>query len=385
MEYKAKELFCSYGIPATVGIVADNPDELMEKCEGIQYPVVIKAQVQIGGRGKAGGIKFAENRMELNNAVDGIFGLDIKGHIVKKVMVTGKINVEKELYLSILLDRKTKSPVIIFTQMGGVDIEQTAKNHPEAIYTVVIDPIIGLRDYAARYLASKANLTKEQSEQLNDLLKKLYSMFRECDCMLCEINPLAITTEGNLIALDGKVSIDDSGLKRMPELLAYSKTQEKHPLVEESERFNFLFIPCDEDGDIAVMSNGSGMIMSCIDMISKSKMSVRASLDMGGGATSDRIKEAIRILLLDEKIKILFINIFGGITRCDEVATGIKLAVEKAEIRKPIIVRFEGTNKNQGLEILGSINAVTYVPGLLEGVTELVKFKSEMQNRSVIF
>lgn len=379
MEYKAKELFCSYGIPATVGIVADSAEELIEKCEEIQYPVVIKAQVQTGGRGKAGGIKFAENKTELRNAAESVFGLDIKGHIVKKVMVTDKSDVVKELYLSILLDRKTKCPVILFTQMGGVDIEQTAKNHPEAIYTVVIDPIIGLRDYAARYLASKANLTKEQSEQLNQLIKKLYAMFQECNCMLCEINPLAITTEGNLIALDGKVSIDDSGLKRMPELLAYSKTQVKHPLVEESERFNFLFIPCDEKGDIAVMSNGSGMIMSCIDMISKNKMSVRASLDMGGGATSDRIKEAIRILLSDEKIKLLFINIFGGITRCDEVALGIKLAVEKAEIQKPIIVRFEGTNKNQGLEILESIDAVTYVPGLLEGVMELVKCERKMQ------
>lgn len=377
MEYKAKELFCRFDIPATEGIVADTAKELIDRCKDIHYPVVVKAQVQVGGRGKAGGIKFAENDNELKIAADSIFGLDIKGHVVKKVMVTSKTYIEKELYLSIILDRKTKCPVIIFSQMGGIDIELTAREHPEAIHTLVIDPIIGLRDYTARYLASQSGMTLEQSKQLNHLLKKLYAMFNECNCMLCEINPLAITTEGDLLALDGKVSIDDSGLKRMPDLLAYSKTQEKHPLVEEAENFKFLYIPCDEDGDIAVMSNGSGMIMSCIDMISKNGMSVIASLDMGGGATSDRIKEAIRIILSDEKTKVLFINIFGGITRCDEVAMGIRLALEAAVTKKPIIVRFEGTNKDLGLKILESLEEVTYVPGLLEGVGELVKLKEK--------
>lgn len=379
MEYKAKELFCKFGIPATEGVVADSAKVLVESCKGIQYPVVVKAQVQVGGRGKAGGIKFAENDYELKTATESIFGLDIKGHIVKKVMVTKKTDIEKELYLSIILDRKTKCPVIIFSQMGGIDIELTAKEHPEAIHTLVIDPFIGLKDYTARYLASKSDMSHEQSKQLNHLLQRLYMMFNECNCMLCEINPLAITTDGNLLALDGKVTIDDSGLKRMPDLLAYSLTQEKHSLVEEAESFKFLYIPCDEEGDIAVMSNGSGMIMSCIDMISKKDMSVRASLDMGGGATSDRIKEAIRIILSDEKTKMLFINIFGGITRCDEVAIGIRMALEAADTKKPIIVRFEGTNKDQGLKILESLEEVTYVPGLLEGVSELVKMK-EMGN-----
>jgi succinyl-CoA synthetase beta subunit len=377
MEYNAKELFCNYQIPATVGIVADNTEELLEKCKGTQFPVVVKAQVMIGGRGKAGGIKFADNMDELKQAVESIFGLDIKGHIVKKVMVTKKTEIKKELYLSIMLDRNTKCPVIIFTQMGGVDIEQTAKENPDAISKIVIDPIIGLRDYTARYLATKANLTSEQATELNDLIKKLYAMFKECNCMLCEINPLAITEDDHLIALDGKVSVDDSGLKRMPELLAYSKSQDKHPLVEEAEGFKFLYIPCDESGNIAVMSNGSGMLMSCIDMISKNNMTVRASLDMGGGATSDRIKEAVRLILSDEKTDFLFINIFGGITRCDEVALGIKLAIENYGIEKPVIVRFEGTNKDKGLEILSNLKQVTYVPGLLEGVSELVKQRSE--------
>jgi len=373
MEYKAKELFCKYAIPATVGIVADSTEELVEKCQHIEYPVVVKAQVLIGGRGKAGGIKFANNISELKVTADSIFGLDIRGHIVKKVMVTEKSEISKELYLSIMLDRNTKCPVIIFTPMGGVDIEQTAKENPDAIFKVVIDPIIGLRDYTARYLASKANLTEAQYLELNDLLKKLYTMFRECNCMLCEINPLAITVDGHLLALDGKVSIDDSGLKRLPDLLAYSKCQEKHPLVEEAEGFKFLYIPCDESGNIAVMSNGSGMIMSCIDMISKNSLSVRASLDMGGGATSDRIKEAVRLILSDINTEMLFINIFGGITRCDEVALGIKLAIETYHINKPIIVRFEGTNKEKGLEILKDLDKVTYVNGLLEGVSEIVR------------
>ena len=378
MEFKAKELFYKYGLPTAVGAVAESVEELARKCEEstIEYPIVIKAQVQTGGRGKAGGVKFAENPEELVKNAKGIFGLDIKGHVVKKVMALHKVEITRELYLSIMLDRNTKCPVIIFTPDGGVDIEQTAKENPGAITKIVIDPLIGLRDYTARYLAAKAGFTDEQFKEFFGLLKNLYRMFQEYNCLLCEINPLAITTEGHLWALDGKVSVDDSAVKKLPELLEYSKEMDKHPLVREAEKSDFLYIPCDASGDIAVMSNGSGMIMSCIDIIAKNGMTVRASLDLGGGATGERIKEAVRLILSDDKIDYLFINIFGGITRCDEVATGIKLAIEEYGITKPVIVRFEGTNKEKGLEIISDLKSVTYVDGLIEGVNELMRQKN---------
>lgn len=378
MEYKAKELFYKYGLPTAVGAVADSVEELAKKCAevNIEYPVVVKAQVQTGGRGKAGGVKFAENPEELKDVSKSIFGLDIKGHKVNKVMTLHKVEITRELYLSIMLDRNTKCPVIIFASQGGVDIEQTAKETPEAISKIVIHPLMGLRDYTARYLADKAGFNDQQYKQLVVLLQNLYRMFNEYNCLLCEINPLAITEEGDLWALDGKVSVDDSAVKNLPDLTEYSKNMEKHPLVKEAEQSDFLYIPCDPAGDIAVMSNGSGMIMSCIDIISKNGMTVRASLDLGGGATGERIKEAVRLILSDEKTEYLFINIFGGITRCDEVALGIKLAIEEYGISKPVIVRFEGTNKDKGLEILRQLSSVTYVAGLLEGVQELTKQKN---------
>lgn len=375
MEYKAKELFVKYDLPTAVGVVADSADELVSKCSdsGIEYPVVVKAQVQTGGRGKAGGVQFAENEEQLKEVSRRIFGLDIKGHIVKRVMALHKVDITRELYLSIMLDRQTKCPIIIFSSVGGMDIEQTAKESPDAISKIVIDPIIGLRDYTARYLSVKAGFSEEQHKELVVLIRNLYKMFCEYNCMLCEINPLAITEEGKLWALDGKVSVDDSAMKKLPDIAEYYKEMDKHPLVKEAESSNFLYIPCDEAGDIAVMSNGSGMIMSCIDIITKNQMIVRASLDLGGGATSERIKEAVRLILSDEQTKYLFINIFGGITRCDEVALGIKLSVEEYGITKPVIVRFEGTNKDKGLELIKDLNSVTYVSGLLEGVSELMK------------
>lgn len=355
-EYKSKELFLKYGIPATYGVIADSMSELRAKAGEIVYPAVIKAQVQTGGRGKAGGIKFAENENELFSRAEDIFGLDIKGHIVKKVMVTYAQPIEKELYLAITLDRTEHCPVILYCESGGMDIEA----HPALVRRVPVNPVTGVRDYIARYLSA--------SKALAEIIDKLYMLFCEYDCLLCEINPLAVSCNNQLIAIDGKISIDDSAVKRHADIAGYAAGAEHHPLSAEAEKFNFLYIPCDNDGDIAVMSNGSGMLMSCIDTITENGMSVRATLDLGGGATSDRIIEAVRIIMTDDKTKQLFINIFGGITRCDEVAYGIRAAIEQYRIEKPVIVRFEGTNKDKGLEILNGLTGVIYVNGLAEGV-----------------
>ena len=376
MEYKAKELFDKYQIPTMNGFVIDDLQELESKSSAIMYPVVVKAQVQVGGRGKAGGIKFAENFGELAEASQSILGMNIKGHTVKKLLIVEKLESNKEWYLSIVLDRFTKGPMVIFSSLGGMEIEETARTSPEKVIKVPIDPLIGVKDYLPRYLLSKSNIDLKYHSQLFDLLKDLYQLFCEVDCMLVEINPLVLSTENKLVALDGKVTVDDSALARQPDILAFRDSLPEDVLILEARRFGFLYIPCEAGASIGVMSNGSGMIMSCIDLISKQGMQVGAVLDLGGGATADRIQEAIKILLSNNDIKALFINIFGGITRCDEVASGIKLAVEKLTTDKLIIVRLEGTNKEKGLEILNSIaNNVVSVDGAREGVTELVKWK----------
>lgn len=379
MEYKAKELYDQYAIPTMRGIVIDNLDGLETKASCLNYPVVVKAQVQVGGRGKAGGIKFAENLSELRTASDSILDMDIKGHIVKKLLIVEKLEVSEEWYLSIMLDRMTKGPMVIFSSIGGMDIEETARTSPEKVITATIDPLIGVKDYLPRYLLSKSGLDMTYFDQLYDLLFKLYRMFCEYDCTLVEINPLVISEDKKLVALDGKVSVDDSALIRQADILAFRDSLPDDELILEARKFRFLYIPCEPDGDVAVMSNGSGMIMSCIDLISQKGMIVGAALDLGGGATADRIKEAIRIILSNPKIKKLFINIFGGITRCDEVASGVKLAVEELAGDKLILVRFEGTNKEKGMEILSSIQGnVVAVDGLREGVQELDARKGQL-------
>lgn len=367
MEYKARELFVKYGLPSGVGVVGDSVEEILASRENITYPAVVKAQVAVGGRGKAGGIRFAENEEELVAACNAIFGMDIKGHTVKKIMVKPKDEIGRELYLSITLDRGARRPVILFCPEGGMEIEA----HPEKVIRYPVDPTRGIPDYTARYLAGKAGLNNDQFKELYALLVKLYKLFREYDCMLCEINPLAIDAEGHLLCLDGKVSIDDSALKRLPDMQEYEKSAPREPMVAEAESFNFLLIPCNKEGNIGIMSNGSGMLMSCMDALAKRGMTTRTTLDLGGGATAERIKEAVRILLSDPKIEYLFINIFGGITRCDEVAGGIRLAKELYDIRQPMVIRFEGTNKDKGLEIINGLGNVTYVDGLLAGVEVL--------------
>lgn len=372
MEYKAKELFDKYEIPTQKGIVIEDVSDLASKALNLTFPLVAKAQVQIGGRGKAGGIKFASNTDELLEVSKSILGMDIKGHIVKKLLIVEKAEVSKELYLSIMLDRLSKKPMIIFSSEGGVDIEEVARLTPEKVMKVSIDPLIGIKDYIIRYLISKSGLNNSLYEQMFDIVKKLYTLFCEYDCMLTEINPLVITAENKILALDGKVSIDDNALSRQPDILEFRDSLTEDELVLEARKFNFLYIPCEVDGNIAVMSNGSGMIMSCIDLISKQGMKVGVGFDLGGGATAERIAEAVRIVLSNKNIKALFITIFGGITRCDKVATGIKMAMEKHEEDKLLVVRVEGTNKEKGLEIINSIKGqIISVDNIREGVSVL--------------
>lgn len=373
-EFKAKDLFEQFDMPTMNGVVIDSLDGIEKQISdgGLSYPVVIKAQVQVGGRGKAGGIQFANNTTEAKAVCEKLLFSDLKGFKVNQLLIVEKASPVQEWYLSIMLDRLSKMPLIIFSAQGGMDIEEVAKTSPEKIIKININPFYGLQDYTIQYIVDRSGIDAQYAEQLKSIIQKLYDAFREYSCLLAEINPLVVDASGKLIALDGKVDIDDDALYRLPDMLAFRETLPEDALVREARSFKFLYIPIEEGGNIAVMSNGSGMVMSCIDLITKAGMTVGAALDLGGGATADRIKEAVRIVLSNPDIDTLFISIFGGITRCDEVAGGIKLALEAQSKEKTVVVRMEGTNKQQGLDIIsqvrGSIHSVGSIP---EGVAAL--------------
>ena len=375
LEYQAKHLFDKYGLPVMKGCVIDNVDNIEAAMaeENISYPVVVKVQIQSGHRGQAGGIKFAKNYEEAEKHSRNLLGKEMLGYMVHKLYLVEAADFHTEWYLSIMLDRLSKQPMIIFCAEGGMEIEDTAKSNPDAIKKIIIDPMIGVKDYMARYLLSSSGQPLEYTQQLYSVLEKLYRCFRDYDCMLCEVNPLVIQNDNTLLCLDGKVDIDDSALYRLPDIMAWRDELPVEDLVKEAREYDFLYIPCEEGGSIAVCSNGSGMLMSCIDMITKNGMHVGAVLDLGGGATAARIAQAMRILFSTPGVKAVLINIFGGITRCDEVAGGVKLAMEHHDLDgKFIVVRMEGTNKDIGIGIINSLDAdVILADGLRESVAAL--------------
>ncbi len=374
MEYQARETYEKYEIPVKNGVVIDNLENIDKKIEGLSFPLVVKAQVQVGGRGKAGGIQFAENVQEVKTICSKLLFSTLKGHKINKLMIVEKAEGTSELYLSVIIDRLHKCPMIIFSAEGGVDIEEIAATKPEAIIKIPIDTEIGVNKYTAQYMVNKSGIDQALVNPLFNIVSNLYKMLLETDALLVEINPLLICEGNQLVALDGKVDVDDSALYRQPKVLEYRDSIQEEELVLEARKFRFLYIPVEEGGNVAVISNGSGMLMSSIDLITKAGMTVGAVLDLGGGSTSDRIKEAVRIVLSNPDIEYLFINIFGGITRCNEVAEGVKIAMELQPKGKQVIVRLEGTNKNLGIEILNSIDYdVVSVDGLREGVVELGK------------
>jgi len=375
LEYQAKELFAKYGINVQKSEIISDKAGISETIAfaGLEYPLVIKAQVQIGGRGKAGGVRFAENTAQLQEITDSLLFSELKGLVVNKLLVEEKADIKTEWYLSILLDRDKKSPRVLFSASGGVDIEETAANNPEAIASVLVNPLTGLSDYVVRYVCSKSGIGDGYFDKLKDILIRMYGLFLEYSCILVEINPLVVKEDDKLLALDGKVDIDDSALFRLPDVVKYRDSLDDHPLVVEARLQRFLYIPLKTGSKVAVMSNGSGMIMSMIDLLNKEKIEVSCALDLGGGATSERIAEAVRITLATPGVDTLFICIFGGITRCDEVADGIKKAMEQAEGNKTIVIRMEGTNKNRGMEIIKTIPEAVSVTGIVDGVKTITR------------
>jgi succinyl-CoA synthetase beta subunit len=381
LEYQAKAVFKKYDIPIQKGMVIDAAEGIAEKlgAADLQFPVVIKAQVQIGGRGKAGGVQFADTPEEAVKLCEKMLGMDIRGFRANELLVLEKKEIAKEWYLSIMLDRYSKSPLLIFSPSGGMDIEETARTSPEKIAKVPIDPIRGVQDYTIAYALDKTGAEGQYRDELKGMVEKLYRMFFDYYAMLVEINPLAIDGEGRLIALDGKVEVDDNALPFLPDITAFRDKLQEDPQVIEARKVNFLFIPIEDEGNIGVMSNGSGMLMSCIDLISQKGMKVHAALDLGGGATSERIAEAVRIMLGRQNIDTVFICVFGGITRCDEVARGACIAMRKNEAAgKNLILRMEGTNKEEAAKIIAESNLpITVAEGIPNSVEAIYRLKNE--------
>ena len=368
-EYQAKELFRKYAVPVPEGRVAFDSEEAVAAAEALgKYPVVVKAQIHAGGRGKGGGVKLAGSAEEVRSVAGDIIGMNLvthqtgpRGREVKKVLVEQGLNIAKELYLSIIPDRATAMMVIMASEAGGMDIETVAEETPEKIIKVYVDPLAGINPYHCREAAFGLNLPAAVIKPFNQMLMKLYRMAVDTDCSLVEINPLVITAEETMIALDAKVNIDDNALFRHKDVLEYRDLNEEDPLEIEASKFNLNYINL--DGNVGNMVNGAGLAMATMDIIKLAGAEPANFLDVGGGASAEMVENGFRIILSDENVKGILINIFGGILRCDVLAEGVVQAARKTGINVPVVVRMEGTNVEEGRRILAEsgLNLTTAV------------------------
>jgi len=353
-EYQAKQIFAKYGIPLPQGEMATTPDEAKGIAEKIGKPVMIKAQVHVGGRGKAGGIKKADNPDQAFEMASQILGMDIKGLIVKKVLVTECKGIASEAYLGVIVDRKSKKPVIMVSAAGGIDIEEVAKETPEKIHKLEIDPIIGLQSFQARNLAYLLYSDRKIANQAIPVILKLYRVFWENDCSLAEINPFITTPEGEVWALDAKINIDDSGLERHPDIASMRDLDAEEKAEIEARQKDLSFVKL--NGNIGCIVNGAGLAMATMDLVKRFGAEPANFLDIGGSSNPDKVVNAMNIILEDPNVKAILFNIFGGITRCDDVANGIVHAIKQLKPKVPIVVRLTGTNEDKARKILEEIH-----------------------------
>jgi len=356
-EYQSKRIFAKYGIPIPNGEVAATPSEARAIAERLGGPVVIKSQVLVGGRGKAGGIKVAKSAAEAEALAAQILGMDIKGLTVKKVLVDEAANIATEIYLGAVLDRAQRRVVLMASSEGGVEIEEVAKHTPEKIIKVAVHPFLGLRDYQALELADGIGLPKEHLSAFVKIARSLYQAYLENDASLAEINPLVITGDNRLVALDGKMVIDDSALFRHKDLEAMRDPDAEDASEREARLSGLNYINL--DGEIGCMVNGAGLAMATMDIVNFYGGSPANFLDVGGGASAEKVEAALRVILHDERVKAVLINIFGGITRCDEVARGVLSAINSLDVKVPFVVRLVGTNEEEGRRILAEANMIT--------------------------
>lgn len=356
-EYQSKRIFARYGIPIPQGDIATTPEQARLIAARLGKRVVIKAQVLVGGRGKAGGIRLANDPDEAEEIADQVLGMQIKGSVVKKVLVDEAADIATEIYLGIVIDRAQRRPVIMASAEGGVEIEEVARTTPERIVKVAIHPFLGLQAYQARELAFGIGLRKELVNDFVKTAQGLYNAFVECDASLAEINPLVVTDQGRLLAVDGKMLLDDNALFRHFELAEMRDVEEDTPEEQEARRHGLSYVKL--NGQIGCMVNGAGLAMATMDITKLYGGEPANFLDIGGGAQADRVAAALRIILSDPNVKAVLFNIFGGITRCDEVAKGILEALREVPTRVPMVARLVGTNEEQGRQILNEAKMIT--------------------------
>jgi succinyl-CoA synthetase beta subunit len=349
-EYQGKQYFSRYGISVSPGDVADTVDEAVAVAERIGYPVVVKAQVKVGGRGKAGGVKLAHDVDELRLHAGNILGLDIKGHVVHRLWIERSSDIAKEYYASFTLDRQNKTHLGMLSAQGGVEIEVVAEENPDAIAFLAIDPVRGLDLETARRWVADAELDEVAREQAAELLVHLYECYTKGDCDLAEINPLILTPENNVHALDAKVTLDENAAFRHPEWEEFRADEFEDPREKLAKERGLNYIGL--DGTVGIIANGAGLAMSTLDVVNQVGGTAANFLDIGGGANADVMASALEVINTDPKVKAIFVNIFGGITRVDEVANGVLEALKRVDISTPIVLRLDGTNAVEGRAIL---------------------------------
>jgi len=373
-EYQGKQLFSRFGIPVSDGRYVTTPEEARTAAEEIGGAVVVKAQVLTGGRGKAGGIKLADDPADAEKKARQILGLDIRGHVVRKLWIESASEIAKEYYLSITFDRGTKQPLLMFTTQGGVDIEEVAETNPDALVRLHVDPLEGFQPYHARRLIYGAGVEDpSEQKQIAAILAKLYDAFVGTDAMLCEINPLIVTPDGEVKALDSKFTVDDNALYKHPEIAEMRDVEAADPLEALARDKDVTYVKL--DGEVGILGNGAGLVMSTLDVIALAGGRAANFCDLGGGGDAEGVVDALEVITRDPQVKSIFFNIFGGITRCDEVAKGILAALERLTIELPIVVRLDGTNAEEGRKILAdaAIQNVHPEATMLDGARRAVE------------
>ncbi|HEX9745049.1 MAG TPA: ADP-forming succinate--CoA ligase subunit beta [bacterium] len=377
-EYQAREIFRNHGIPVPQDGVATSPDEAKRIAEDLGGTTVIKAQVLVGGRGKAGGVKLAKNANEAKDHAIAILGMDIKGLRVEKVLVAPAVDIEKEYYVGITLDRNKKQHVVIVSPEGGVDIEQVAEKTPEKVGKLWINPAYGLHQYELREVLFDIGFEPEVIPRAAAILDRLYKCVVANDCSLAEINPLVKTSDGKVLAIDAKINIEDNALFRHAALKELRESEDNDPIEKEAHHRGLTYVRL-EGGNVGIIGNGAGLVMATMDEVKRVGKGIATPanfLDIGGGARAEVVKNALDVVLMDPNVKAVLINVFGGITRCDEVAKGLLEAIESIDLKVPLVIRLAGTNVEEGKALLVDSKELTAVDSLNEGATKITEWLS---------
>jgi succinyl-CoA synthetase beta subunit len=354
LEYQGKQLFARHGVPVPTGTPATTVEEAVAAADEIGYPCVVKAQVQVGGRGKAGGIKVANDRAEAEAHATAILGMDIKGHTVHEVWIEAASDIAAEYYASIVFDRSAKQPLVMLSTHGGVDIEEVADSDPDAIARLHVDPLLGFQDFHARRLAFGAGVDADVVRPIGALLTKLYDAFVGEEAMLVEVNPLIVTSDREVKALDAKVTLDDNSLFRHADNAALRNVAAEDEQERMARERNLTFVKL--DGNVGILGNGAGLVMSTLDVVAQAGGRPANFLDAGGGSRAEAITQAVEVILSNPNVTAVLFNIFGGITRCDEVAKGLIEAFAQINPQVPFVVRLDGTNDKEGRALLAEAN-----------------------------